>query len=106
MNVLKTLKDFNGGDIVVGTSNCRSADYLKENGADGIKVGIGPAICTTRVVAGVGYPQLSAVLEVSTTLKDSKVPLIADGGIRYTGDISKAIAAGAFRYAWISFSWY
>ena len=97
-DVLKTLKDkFNGVDIVVGNiATADAADYLKENGADGIKVGIGPgSICTTRVVAGVGYPQLSAVLEVSEALKDSKTPLIADGGIRYTGDISKAIAAGA-----------
>ena len=97
-DVLKTLKDkFNGVDIVVGNiATADAADYLKENGADGIKVGIGPgSICTTRVVAGVGYPQLSAVLEVSEALKDSKIPLIADGGIRYTGDISKAIAAGA-----------
>ena len=97
-DVLKTLKDkFNGVDIVVGNiATADAADYLRENGADGIKVGIGPgSICTTRVVAGVGYPQLSAVLEVSEALKDSKTPLIADGGIRYTGDISKAIAAGA-----------
>ncbi len=97
-DVLKVLKDkFNGVDIVVGNiATADAAHYLKENGADGIKVGIGPgSICTTRVVAGVGYPQLSAVLEVSSALKDSKTPLIADGGIRYTGDISKAIAAGA-----------
>ena len=97
-DVLKVLKDkFNGVDIVVGNiATADAANYLKENGADGIKVGIGPgSICTTRVVAGVGYPQLSAVLEVSSALKGSKIPLIADGGIRYTGDISKAIAAGA-----------
>ena len=96
--VLKNLKDsFSEVDIVVGNiATADAANYLKENGADGIKVGIGPgSICTTRVVAGVGYPQLSAVLEVSEVLKNSKVPLIADGGIRYTGDISKAIAAGA-----------
>ena len=97
-DVLKTLKDsFNAVDIVVGNiATADAADYLRENGADGIKVGIGPgSICTTRIVAGVGYPQLSAVLEVSEALNDSKIPLIADGGIRYTGDISKAIAAGA-----------
>ena len=96
--VLKNLKDsFSEVDIVVGNiATADAANYLKENGADGIKVGIGPgSICTTRVVAGVGYPQLSAVLEVSEVLKKSKIPLIADGGIRYTGDISKAIAAGA-----------
>ncbi len=97
-DVLKTLKDsFSGVDIVVGNiATADAADYLRQNGADGIKVGIGPgSICTTRIVAGVGYPQLSAVLNVSEALKDSKIPLIADGGIRYTGDISKAIAAGA-----------
>jgi PAS domain S-box-containing protein len=69
---------------------------LVENGADAIKVGIGPgSICTTRVVAGVGFPQFSAVLEVAAAIKGSGVPVIADGGIRYTGDIPKAIAAGA-----------
>ncbi len=97
-DVLKKLKDsFSNIDIVVGNiATAEAANYLKENGADGIKVGIGPgSICTTRVVAGVGYPQLSAILEVSEALKKSKIPLIADGGVRYTGDISKAIAAGA-----------
>ena len=97
-DVLKNLKDsFNDIDIVVGNiATAEAANYLKEIGADGIKVGIGPgSICTTRIVAGVGYPQLSAILEVSEALKNSKIPLIGDGGIRYTGDISKAIAAGA-----------
>ena len=97
-DVLKNLKDsFDGVDIVVGNiATAEAANYLKEIGADGIKVGIGPgSICTTRIVAGVGYPQLSAILEVSEVLKNSKIPLIGDGGIRYTGDISKAIAAGA-----------
>ena len=97
-DVLKNLKDsFDGVDIVVGNiATAEAANYLKEIGADGIKVGIGPgSICTTRIVAGVGYPQLSAILEVSEALKNSKIPLIGDGGIRYTGDISKAIAAGA-----------
>lgn len=97
-DVLKKLKDsFSNIDIVVGNiATAEAANYLKENGADGIKVGIGPgSICTTRVVAGVGYPQLSAILEVSEALKKSNIPLIADGGVRYTGDISKAIAAGA-----------
>ena len=65
-------------------------------GADAIKVGIGPgSICTTRIIAGVGVPQLTAVYEVANALKGSGVPVIADGGIRYTGDIVKAIAAGA-----------
>ena len=97
-DVLKNLKDsFDGVDIVVGNiATAEAANYLNEIGADGIKVGIGPgSICTTRIVAGVGYPQLSAILEVSEALKNSKIPLIGDGGIRYTGDISKAIAAGA-----------
>ena len=97
-DVLKNLKDaYADVDIVVGNiATADAANYLKENGADGIKVGIGPgSICTTRKVAGVGYPQLSAILEVSEALKKSKIPIIADGGIRYTGDIAKAIAAGA-----------
>ena len=97
-DVLKNLKDsFDAVDIVVGNiATAEAANYLKEIGADGIKVGIGPgSICTTRIVAGVGFPQLSAILEVSEALKNSKIPLIGDGGIRYTGDISKAIAAGA-----------
>ncbi len=69
---------------------------MLEAGADGVKVGIGPgSICTTRIIAGVGYPQLSAVLEVSSVLAGTGVPLIADGGVRYTGDIVKAVAAGA-----------
>ena len=70
--------------------------FLVEAGADAVKVGIGPgSICTTRVVAGVGFPQFSAVLEVAAALKGTEVPVIADGGIRYTGDIPKALAAGA-----------
>ena len=69
---------------------------MVQNGADAVKVGIGPgSICTTRVIAGVGFPQFSAVLEVAAALKGTGVPVIADGGIRYTGDIPKAIAAGA-----------
>ena len=97
-DVLKNLKDsFDDVDIVVGNiATAEAANYLKDIGADGIKVGIGPgSICTTRIVAGVGYPQLSAILEVSQALKNSNIPLIGDGGVRYTGDISKAIAAGA-----------
>jgi IMP dehydrogenase len=69
---------------------------LAEAGADAVKVGIGPgAICTTRVIAGVGVPQITAIYNVAETLKDSNIPVIADGGIRFSGDISKAIAAGA-----------
>ncbi|MCX2720496.1 IMP dehydrogenase [Lentiprolixibacter aurantiacus] len=84
-------------DVVVGNiATGEAAKYLVEAGADAVKVGIGPgSICTTRVVAGVGFPQFSAVLEVAAAIKGSGVPVIADGGIRYTGDIPKAIAAGA-----------
>ena len=84
-------------DVVVGNvATGEAALMLVEAGADGIKVGIGPgSICTTRVIAGVGVPQLSAVYDVAKALKGTGVPVIADGGIRYTGDIVKAIAAGA-----------
>ncbi len=84
-------------DVIVGNiATAEAAKYLVDAGADAVKVGIGPgSICTTRVVAGVGFPQFSAVLEVATAIKGSDVPVIADGGIRYTGDIPKAIAAGA-----------
>lgn len=84
-------------DVVVGNiATADAARYLVEAGADAVKVGIGPgSICTTRVIAGVGVPQLSAVLEVATAIAGSGVPVIADGGIRYTGDIVKAVAAGA-----------
>ena len=83
-------------DVVVGNiATGEAARFLVEHGADGVKVGIGPgSICTTRVVAGVGVPQLSAVYDVAKALKDTDVPLIADGGIRYSGDIVKALAAG------------
>ena len=83
-------------DIVVGNvATGEAARMLVEAGADGIKVGIGPgSICTTRVVAGVGVPQLSAVYDVAKALEDTDVPLIADGGLRYSGDVVKAIAAG------------
>lgn len=90
-------KKFPDLDVVVGNiATPEAAKYLVEAGADAIKVGIGPgSICTTRVVAGVGFPQFSAVLEVAAAIEGSGVPVIADGGIRYTGDIAKAIAAGA-----------
>lgn len=83
-------------DVVVGNvATGAAAKMLVDNGADGVKVGIGPgSICTTRVVAGVGVPQLSAVYDVYSTLRDTDVPLIADGGLRYSGDIVKALAAG------------
>lgn len=84
-------------DVVVGNiATAEAAKYLVEAGADAVKVGIGPgSICTTRVIAGVGVPQLTAVNDVALALQGSDVPVIADGGIRYTGDIVKAIAAGA-----------
>lgn len=83
-------------DVVVGNiATGEAARYLVENGADGVKVGIGPgSICTTRVVAGVGVPQLTAIYDVAKALEGTDVPLIADGGIRYSGDIVKALAAG------------
>ncbi|MFT7531342.1 MAG: IMP dehydrogenase [Gammaproteobacteria bacterium] len=86
-------------DVQVIGGNIATADAaraLVDAGADAVKVGIGPgSICTTRVVAGVGVPQVSAIFEVAAALKDTGVPLIADGGVRYSGDIAKAMAAGA-----------
>lgn len=83
-------------DVVVGNiATGDAAKFLIENGADAVKVGIGPgSICTTRVVAGVGVPQLSAIYDVYSALKNTDVPLIADGGLRYSGDVVKALAAG------------
>ncbi|MGO3183496.1 MAG: IMP dehydrogenase [Aequorivita sp.] len=98
VEVLKQVKEkFPDLEVIVGNiATPEAALYLVDAGADAVKVGIGPgSICTTRVVAGVGFPQFSAVLEVAAALKGSGVPVIADGGIRYTGDIPKAIAAGA-----------
>tara|TARA_B110000037_G_scaffold222406_1_gene297108 strand:- start:34814 stop:36286 length:1473 start_codon:yes stop_codon:yes gene_type:complete len=84
-------------DVIAGNiATAEAAKFLVEAGADAVKVGIGPgSICTTRIIAGVGVPQLSAVNEVAIALEDTGVPVIADGGIRYTGDFVKAIAAGA-----------
>ncbi len=98
VNVLKEIKKNHSDlDVIVGNiATGEAANFLVDAGADAVKVGIGPgSICTTRVVAGVGFPQFSAVLEVAAAIKGSGVPVIADGGIRYTGDIPKAIAAGA-----------
>ena len=82
-----------GGNIATG----EAAKALVAAGADGVKVGIGPgSICTTRIVAGVGVPQITAIANVAEALKDNPVPIIGDGGIRYSGDVAKAIAAGAF----------
>ena len=100
--VIEKLKEakaaFPDVDIVVGNvATGEAAKMLVEAGADGIKVGIGPgSICTTRVVAGVGVPQLSAVYDVAKALEGTSVPLIADGGLRYSGDVVKAIAAGGY----------
>lgn len=99
IGVLKAVKaKYPDIDVVVGNiATGDAARYLVENGADGVKVGIGPgSICTTRVIAGVGVPQLSAVYDVAKALEGTGVPLIADGGIRYSGDIVKALAAGAY----------
>ena len=99
VSVLKEVKAaFPNVDVVVGNiATCDAAKYLVENGADGVKVGIGPgSICTTRIIAGIGVPQLSAVYDVAKALEGTGVPLIADGGIRYSGDIVKALAAGAY----------
>ncbi|WP_029037745.1 IMP dehydrogenase [Salinimicrobium xinjiangense] len=98
VKILKEVKKkFPELQVVVGNiATAEAAKFLVEAGADAVKVGIGPgSICTTRVVAGVGYPQFSAVLEVAAAIKGSGVPVIADGGIRYTGDIPKALGAGA-----------
>ena len=98
IGVLRAVKEkYPHIDVVVGNiATGDAARYLVENGADGVKVGIGPgSICTTRVIAGVGVPQLSAVYDVAKALAGTDVPLIADGGIRYSGDIVKALAAGA-----------
>ncbi|MBR6180493.1 MAG: IMP dehydrogenase [Prevotella sp.] len=94
--LVEAKKAFPNVDIVVGNvATADAARMLVDNGADSVKVGIGPgSICTTRVIAGVGVPQLSAVYDVYSALKGTGVPLIADGGLRYSGDIVKAIAAG------------
>ncbi|MDA7502188.1 IMP dehydrogenase [Chitinophagales bacterium] len=99
--VIETLKKvraaFSEVDLIAGNiATGAAAKALVDAGADGVKVGVGPgSICTTRIVAGVGVPQLSAINNVYNAIKGSGVPIIADGGIRYTGDIPKAIAAGA-----------
>lgn len=98
--VIEKLRDakasFPNVDIVVGNvATGAAAKMLVDNGADAVKVGIGPgSICTTRVVAGVGVPQLSAIYDVYSALQGTGVPLIADGGLRYSGDVVKALAAG------------
>lgn len=101
VNVLRVLKEvkkrYPDIDIIAGNiGTAEAAKMLADNGTDAVKVGIGPgSICTTRVVAGVGIPQLSAIYNVSKALSGTGIPVIADGGIRYSGDIVKALAAGA-----------
>jgi len=97
VNALKTIKaKYPKLDVVVGNiATAEAARYLIENGADGVKVGIGPgSICTTRIIAGVGVPQLTAIFNVAEVLRGTGVPMIADGGLRYSGDVVKALAAG------------
>ena len=98
IKMLKHLKkQFPDQEVIVGNiATVEAAKDLISNGADAIKIGIGPgSICTTRIVAGVGVPQLTAIMNVAKFAKNKKVPIIADGGIRYSGDIAKALAAGA-----------
>ncbi|MCH5233403.1 MAG: IMP dehydrogenase [Muribaculaceae bacterium] len=98
VNTLRAVKsNFKDIDVLVGNiATAEAADYLIANGADGIKVGIGPgSICTTRIVAGVGVPQLSAIFNCAQVAKKHGVPVIGDGGLRYSGDVVKALAAGA-----------
>lgn len=100
VNVVKLLREvkhtYPGLDVVVGNiATAEAARFLIEAGADGIKVGIGPgSICTTRIIAGVGVPQLSAIFDAASAARGTGVPVIADGGLRYSGDIVKALAAG------------
>jgi len=97
VNALRTIKaKYPDLDVVVGNiATAEAARYLVENGADGVKVGIGPgSICTTRIIAGVGVPQLTAIFNVAEVLRGTGVPMIADGGLRYSGDVVKALAAG------------
>ena len=99
-NIVRTLRQIKEAypslDVVVGNiATGGAARYLIENGADGVKVGIGPgSICTTRIIAGVGVPQLTAIYDVACVARESGVPVIADGGLRYSGDLVKALAAG------------
>ena len=98
LNRVRWVKDqFPGVQVIGGNiATAAAARDLVEAGADAVKVGIGPgSICTTRIIAGVGVPQISAVANVAEALRDSDVPVIADGGVRYSGDLAKAIAAGA-----------
>ena len=100
-NVIDTIKmikqEFKGIDIIGGNvATAEGAIALRYAGADGVKVGMGPgSICTTRIIAGIGVPQMTAIMDIKAALKDDEISIIADGGIRFSGDISKAIGAGA-----------
>jgi IMP dehydrogenase len=100
MKVVAAVQDIKGSmkaEVIAGNIATRAAaEALVKTGIDGIKVGIGPgSICTTRIVAGTGVPQITAIAEVAEVAKDAQIPIIADGGVRYSGDVAKAIAAGA-----------
>ena len=98
VNTLKLIKkSYTDLDVIVGNiATAEAAELLIDSGADAIKVGIGPgSICTTRIIAGIGVPQLTAIMDVAEIAQKNKIPIIADGGIRYSGDIVKALAAGA-----------
>jgi IMP dehydrogenase len=100
MKVVAAVQDIKGSmkaEIIAGNIATRAAaEALVKTGIDGIKVGIGPgSICTTRIVAGTGVPQITAIAQVADVAKDAEIPIIADGGVRYSGDVAKAIAAGA-----------
>jgi IMP dehydrogenase len=97
IDMVKRLKDFTAADVIAGNiATAEAAKALVDAGADAVKVGIGPgSICTTRVVAGVGVPQITAIYDVASVARPAGVPVIADGGMQYSGDIAKAIAAGA-----------
>ena len=100
-NVIDTIKmikqEFKGIDVIGGNvATAEGAIALRDAAADGVKVGMGPgSICTTRIIAGIGVPQMTAIMDIKAALKDDEISIIADGGIRFSGDISKAIGAGA-----------
>ncbi|MCP4291735.1 MAG: IMP dehydrogenase, partial [bacterium] len=98
LDMVKTIKaKYVNSQVLAGNiATAKAAQALIDAGADGVKVGIGPgSICTTRIVAGVGVPQITAIMDVAEVTRKNNIPLIADGGIRYSGDVAKAIAVGA-----------
>src|SRR5207245_2109287 len=99
-NVIETVREIkrqHGIDVIAGNvATAEGARALAEAGADAVKVGIGPgSICTTRIISGVGVPQITAIYQAAKGIVDLGVPIVADGGVRYSGDITKALAAGA-----------